>query len=118
MQRVLISICFALAIASVIDARMYSPKLTKGFADSDIPRVAEGAAPAVSYDNSTYRVTSLPGLKSTANLSHFAGIVPVSTGGLFFWLFESETSPETAPLAIWMNGGPGCSSLEGKFFPY
>jgi carboxypeptidase D len=116
MQRVLVSICFALAIASLIDARMYSPKLTKGFADSDTPRVAQGSAPAVSYDNSTYRVTSLPGLKPTTDLSHFAGIIPVSSGGLFFWLFESESSPETAPLAIWMNGGPGCSSLEGLFY--
>lgn len=115
MQRVLVSVCLALAILSAIDARMYSPKLTKGFADSDTVRIAQGAAPAISYDNSTYRVASLPGLKPTTPLSHYAGIVPVSSGGLFFWLFESETNPETAPLAIWMNGGPGCSSLEGKY---
>ncbi len=115
MQRVLVSLCFALAILSVIDARMYRPKLTKGFADSDVTRIAPGPASAISYDNSTYRVTSLPGLKPTTSLSHFAGTIPVSSGALFFWLFEAETAPETAPLAIWMNGGPGCSSLEGKY---
>lgn len=48
----------------------------------------------------------------------YAGLLPISdkaneTSELYFWFFPSENKDADDEITIWLNGGPGCSSLEG-----
>eukprot|EP01035_Chromulina_nebulosa_P038700 gene38700-52281_t len=45
----------------------------------------------------------------------YSGYVKISNAPdyLFYWFFSSQDQNASAPLVIWTNGGPGCSSMEG-----
>ena len=45
--------------------------------------------------------------------SGFLTVDAVNNGSMFFWFFPAEESPETAPVVIWLQGGPGASSMLG-----
>lgn len=61
-------------------------------------------------------IKSLPGLNGTVPFRQYSGYLDGGKGRrLFYWLAESEKSPADDPLVLWLNGGPGCSSLEGLF---
>ncbi|OAX40539.1 alpha/beta-hydrolase [Rhizopogon vinicolor AM-OR11-026] len=47
-------------------------------------------------------------------VKQYSGYLDISDDKHFFFrFFESRTSPEDAPLLMWLNGGPGCSSSTG-----
>lgn len=34
-----------------------------------------------------------------------------STMHMWYWFFSARENADTAPLVLWLNGGPGCSSM-------
>ncbi|KAF2229400.1 carboxypeptidase 4 [Viridothelium virens] len=50
----------------------------------------------------------------------YAGTLPIdgntsNVNQLWFWFFPSENQAASDEIVIWLNGGPGCSSLDGLF---
>lgn len=59
-------------------------------------------------------VTELPGLSWKPNFRQYSGYLKgVGSKRLHYWFVESSSNPKSDPVVLWMNGGPGCSSLHG-----
>jgi len=60
------------------------------------------------------KITSLPGLSTMPSFDMYSGYLNVtSTKMLHYWFVQSQSNPATDPVVLWLNGGPGCSSMEG-----
>lgn len=63
-------------------------------------------------------VTALPGLSFKPNFKHYSGYLEADSQQptnrfWHYWFVESQSDPSKDPLVLWLNGGPGCSSLLG-----
>ncbi|CAH1778736.1 unnamed protein product [Owenia fusiformis] len=59
-------------------------------------------------------VKTLPGLTKQPFFKHYSGYLAATDGRmLHYWFVESQRDPASDPLVLWLNGGPGCSSLDG-----
>ncbi|XP_072917635.1 lysosomal protective protein isoform X1 [Hemitrygon akajei] len=59
-------------------------------------------------------ITYLPGLAKQSSFRQYSGYLNTSENKyLHYWFVESQGRPEHDPVVLWLNGGPGCSSLDG-----
>ena len=70
---------------------------------------------AASFPGEKDQVLSIPGWKEKLPFKHYSGYLESINGArLHYWFFESQSDhAATDPLVLWLNGGPGCSSLLG-----
>lgn len=61
------------------------------------------------------RVGSLGDVPDFPGYSGFLTVNKEYDNNLFFWFFPAKENPEKAPVVLWLQGGPGGSSLFGLF---
>lgn len=87
------------AVTMVLMVQLLGCNIVKGFPEEDL-------------------VVRLPG-QPKVGFRQYAGYVNVDSKNgrsLFYYFVEADKQPDTKPLTLWLNGGPGCSSVGGGAF--
>ncbi|KAK9073965.1 hypothetical protein SSX86_006559 [Deinandra increscens subsp. villosa] len=120
---------FALSYADIQADKLFELLKSKRSRDSDVPNTWAILDEATHEYSPVYvapqdglsqldKISALPGQPAGVDINQYSGYVTVNpTAGraLFYYLVESPTDSATKPLVLWLNGGPGCSSLIGAF---
>ncbi|XP_073132142.1 serine carboxypeptidase-like 45 isoform X2 [Henckelia pumila] len=64
------------------------------------------------------KIVSLPG-QPKVSFQQYSGYITIDESqkrSFFYYFVEAETEPDSKPLVLWLNGGPGCSSVGAGAF--
>ncbi|GAA5869162.1 hypothetical protein JCM16303_000378 [Sporobolomyces ruberrimus] len=71
----------------------------------------------VEFPSHSFHVNKVEQICDTKSKSYSGYLRTDQDANLFYWFFESRSkTPEKDPLVLWLNGGPGCSSMVGLLF--
>lgn len=121
---VLVWTCLCLSLLHVTESRNAFRAM---FPESYPPMIKNGVDPGEPVYLTPYiekgqfdtaQRMSLVGPLDGVNVKSYAGFITVNKtydSNMFFWFFPAQNDPADAPVVLWLQGGPGGSSLFGLF---
>ncbi|EJD45541.1 alpha/beta-hydrolase [Auricularia subglabra TFB-10046 SS5] len=120
------ALCASATVPSSLKRRwLASPRAAIGVQSLQAANSSPG--PLTGHSSTAFALPTRPALRvdggeipllSAKVQDSYAGRVPISSDGsdnrtLFFWYWPSSAKHGSDTFTIWLNGGPGCSSLTG-----